>query len=182
MDSNDINIEDLTFQPYLSKEEIRERVRILGKMISEDYEGQNIEIIVILKGAIMFAADLMREISIPNRLHFAKCSSYSGTESTGEVQIEMDKTIDLSEKSVLIIEDIIDTGKTLLDFIDHLNQFGPMDISIATLLFKKKKANFQYPVNYCGFIIDDQFVVGYGMDYNQKGRELPEIYVKQDSA
>ena len=173
-------IGDLEFSPYISEQDIINRIRVLANMINDDYDGQIVDIIVILKGAFIFGADLIRNLKIPHRIHFAQCSSYEGTRSTGNVKICMDNDVDLKGCQIIIVEDIIDTGQTLLDFISYLNDSDPLDISIAALLHKHKVSNFPYPVDYCGFKIDDNFVVGYGMDYNEEGRNLPDILVIAD--
>lgn len=173
-----IQLNDLTFEPYISEQEIQERIRILGMMINENYQNTtNLTIVVLLKGAFVFAADLLREINVPHTLHFVTCSSYEGTESTGQVKIQIHDKLEIKNNRILIVEDIIDTGKTLLDFVAVLNEHEPLDISIVTLLNKMKATDFPYPVEYCGFKIDDDFVVGYGMDYNEQGRNLRDVYI-----
>lgn len=173
-----IQLKDLTFEPYIYEQEIQDRIRILGMMINENYQNtSNLNIIVLLKGAFVFAADLLREIDIPHTLHFVTCSSYEGTKSSGNVKIQIHDTLEIKNNRILIVEDIIDTGKTLLDFVGVLNEHEPLDISIVALLNKMKATDFPYPVDYCGFKIDDDFVVGYGMDYDEAGRNLRDIYI-----
>ena len=171
-----IHIKDLSFRPFITKEEIAHKVSELGQKISEDYKGERPLIIAILNGAFIFAADLMREINIECEITFVKLASYEGTNSTGNVKtmIGMDK--DLSGRKVIIVEDIVDTGKTLFEFLPVLREKDPASIAIATLLFKSEELKYPLELDYIGFDIPSKFVVGYGLDYDSLGRELDAIY------
>ncbi len=171
----------VTGKPLLSSEQISQRVKELGNMISEDYEGKNLIAVGILKGAFMFFSDLVKTIRVPLSLDFMIASSYLGTSSTEEVHIKRDIEDDLSDKHVLLIEDIIDTGITLNYIREHVLARSPESVKICALLDKKERRQVEVPVDYRGFEIPNEFVVGYGLDYNDMFRNLPYISIFKKS-
>ena len=161
-----------------TKEEIEEIVKVLGKKITEDYKGKNLFLITVLKGAVVFLGDLMRAIEMPCEIEFMVLSSYgSGTTSTGSVKIVKDIDLPLEGKDVLIVEDILDTGFTLSFLVDLLKSRNPKSIEICTLLDKPDRRKVEISAKYTGRKIPDEFVVGYGLDYDEKYRNLPFIGV-----
>jgi hypoxanthine phosphoribosyltransferase len=167
---------DLTFTDYLSAQQIAERVSALGAEINADFENKNPLFLCILNGSFMFASDLYKNITTPSEISFVKLASYKGTTSTGTVvnMIGLDK--DLYQRHVVIIEDIVDTGKTLFEFLPTIQHQQPASITICTLLQKPEALKHDLDVKYIGFAIPNKFVVGYGLDYDGYGRNLPEIY------
>jgi len=160
----------------LSEEEVVGRIKELGEQISKDYEGKEILLICILKGASFFACDLAKRITVPVMIDFMKVSSYgSGTVSTGDVKIIQDLSDSIEGKNVIIVEDIIDSGNTLNSLPKVLMQRNPASIRLCTLLDKPSRREVEVKVDYVGFKIPDDFVVGYGLDYDQKYRNLPYI-------
>lgn len=160
----------------LKEEEIETRVRELGKLITEDYKGKNLFIIGVLKGANVFLSDLIRRIELPLEIDFMAVSSYGySTESSGVVRIIKDLETDIHQKDVLIVEDIIDTGLTLKYLYDNLKSRNPSSLKICTLLDKPERRKVHLEVDYVGFKIPDEFIVGYGIDYAEKYRNLPYI-------
>lgn len=159
-----------------SAEEIKTRVAKLGKILTEDYKNKNPLLICPLKGSIMFFSDIVREIKIPCEIDFMTVSSYnSNTVSSGEIKILKDLTENINGRHVLIIEDIIDTGLTLYNLKKMLSGRNPESLKICTLLDKPSRRIADIKGDYCGFVIPDKFVVGYGMDLNEKYRNLPFI-------
>lgn len=159
-----------------SAEEIKTRVAELGKILTEDYKNKNPLLICPLKGSIMFFSDIVREIKIPCEIDFMTVSSYnSNTVSSGEIKVLKDLTENINGRHVLIIEDIIDTGLTLYNLKKMLSGRNPESLKICTLLDKPSRRIADIKGDYCGFVIPDKFVVGYGMDLNEKYRNLPFI-------
>lgn len=159
-----------------SAEEIKTRVAELGKILTEDYKNKNPLLICPLKGSVMFFSDIVREINIPCEIDFMAVSSYnSNTVSSGEIKILKDLTENINGRHVLIIEDIIDTGLTLYNLKKMLSGRNPESLKICTLLDKPSRRVADITGDYCGFVIPDKFVVGYGMDLNEKYRNLPFI-------
>jgi hypoxanthine phosphoribosyltransferase len=175
--NNDMN-NDIA-KVLISEEQLQAKVAELGAQISRDYEGKDLLLVSILKGSVVFMADLMRAITEPCSIDFMVVSSYGGanTTSTGLVKIVKDLDQDLSGKDVLIVEDIIDSGRTLSYLIDILKKRNPNSIRLCTLLDKPERRVKDVKVDYCCFNIPDEFVVGYGLDYAQKYRNLPFIGV-----
>ena len=162
----------------ISKEQIAEKVACLGEEISRDYMDKNLIVVGILKGAIVFFADLIREITVPMYLDFMAASSYgSSTESSGIVRILKDLDRSVEGKHILIVEDIIDTGLTIKYIIENLESRRPESVKVCALLDKPARRKTQVTAHYNGFVIPDEFVVGYGLDCNEKYRNLPGIYV-----
>lgn len=164
-----------------TREEIQKKVQELGKIISNDYKGKKLILVGILKGAVPFMADLMREIDLDLEYDFMDVSSYSGTTSVGEVRILKDISTHIEGKDVLFVEDIIDTGLTLSYLTDLFKSRAANSVAITTLLSKPKRRKIDIYVKYIGYEIEDKFVVGYGMDYNEKFRSLPYIGVLDES-
>ncbi len=162
----------------LSEADIRARVREMGQAIARDYQGRSLVVIGVLKGSFVFLADLVRAIDLPLTVEFLGVSSYQGgTETTGEVRITLDSSKPLAGKHVLVVEDIIDTGLTMKFLLENLAARHPAGIRVATLLEKPSRAKVKVPIDYKGFVIDDRFVVGYGLDWGEKYRNLPFIGV-----
>ena len=162
----------------LTEEQLHDKVCELGAQISRDYEGKNLLLVSVLKGSVLFMADLMRAISIPASVDFMSVSSYgSGTKNSGVVKIIKDLDIPLEGYDLLIVEDILDSGKTLEYIIEMLEARNPRSIKICTLLDKPDRRQVDISPDYSGFVIPDEFVVGYGLDYAEKYRNLPYIGV-----
>jgi len=160
----------------ISEEQIQARIRELGEQISQDYEGRSVLLLCILKGAVLFLADLARSLSVECELDFMAVSSYgSSTSSSGVVRIVKDLDAPIVDKHVLVVEDIVDSGLTLTYLLKNLAARGPASLEIATLLAKPGRANRELPVRYVGFEIPDDFVVGYGLDHAQRYRNLPYL-------
>lgn len=166
---------DKYFAPFISKEEISDKVSEIAASINKDYQGKQPIFIAILNGSFVFAADLFKQLTISAEISFVKLSSYNGISSTGSVATAIGLEKNLSNKDVVIIEDIIDTGKTLNDFLPEINKQGPSSVSICTLLHKKASTMYPIQIDYVGFEIPDRFVVGYGLDYNGFGRNINEL-------
>lgn len=162
----------------VKKEEISEIVKKLGKQISQDYEGKNPILITVLKGAFIFMADLVREVTIPCTLDFMAVSSYGGgTETSGKVRIIKDLETNIEGKDVIIVEDILDSGVTLSHLIELLNARKPRSIKICTLFEKPDRHKVEIDVAYQGTVVPNEFIVGYGLDYAEKYRNLPDVCV-----
>lgn len=167
----------------ISEEEIQKKVRELGARITEDYKDKNLIVVGVLKGAIIFLADLVKSITIPLTLDFMAVSSYgSSTETSGVVRILKDLDSSIEGMDVLIVEDIIDSGLTLSYLYENLKSRGPNSIKICALLDKPERRKVDVKADYIGFTIDDEFVVGYGLDFAEKYRNLPEICVLKPEA
>lgn len=163
----------------ISEEDVNKKISEIAAQISKDYEGKEVHLICILKGGVFFTCELAKRITVPVSLDFMSVSSYgSGTESSGVVKIIKDLDEPLAGKHVVIVEDIIDSGRTLAYLIEILKQRNPLDIRLCTLLDKpERRVKKQVKVDYTCFVIPDEFVVGYGLDYDQKYRNLPYIGV-----
>ena len=172
-----VTLKDKTFEVYLKESEIKERLKTIGRQISKNFNGQDLVVLGVLNGSFIVMADLCREIrGVSVETTFLKISSYSGTESTGIVKEIIGLPEDLQDKNILIVEDIVDTGVSMNYLLHRLENEKPRSISIMTLLFKPEAFRFNYQLHYVGFEIPNKFVVGYGLDYDGLGRELPEIY------
>ena len=177
-----IKLHDKFFDTYLSEQEIQEKIRSIAEQINKDYEGRRPLFIAILNGSFMFAADLFKYISIEAEICFIKLASYRGMKSTGNIITAIGLDQDLYGREVVIIEDIVDTGKTLNEFLPKLDHQQPKSLKIASLLHKPEATKFPLKIDYVGFSIPDKFVVGYGLDYDGLGRNLKEIYQLADQA
>jgi hypoxanthine phosphoribosyltransferase len=164
--------------PLYSAEQIATRVRELGAQISRDYAGRNLVLVCVLKGSFVFASDLARSIDLPLRIDFLGVRSYGeGTESSGVVQITQDLSRPIEHEDVLLVEDIVDTGLTVAHLMNLLHTRAPASIKVCALLHKPSRARVAVAVDYLGFTIEDRFVVGYGLDYGERYRNLPYIGV-----
>lgn len=162
----------------VSEQELHNKVTELGAQISRDYEGKQLLLVSVLKGSVVFMADLMRAITIPARIDFMSVSSYgSGTRSLGVVKIIKDLDLNIEGYDLLIVEDILDSGNTLSYLKENLNSRGPKSIRICTLLDKPERRTADVKADYVGFQVPDEFVVGYGLDFDEKYRNLPFIGV-----
>ena len=171
-----LHIHDKDFIPYLSQAEIEEAIKKLGEQLSVEYDGKFPLFIPILNGAFMFAAELFKHVNIPCEICFIKLASYKGTTSAGHVITSIGLDTDVKDKHIIILEDILDTGKTLSNFLPQLHNMSPATLKIAALLHKPEATIYNVPLDYNGFKIPDKFVVGFGLDYNGLGRNIPAIY------
>lgn len=175
-----VTIHDKQFIPYIESAELHKRIHEMAKQINENFKGKRPIFLAILNGSFMFAADIFRQIEVEAEICFVRLSSYAGTHSTGEVVTAIGLDKDIHNRHVILLEDIIDTGRTLTAFLPSLHEKKPASVSIATLLFKPDAAQFKVPIDYCGFRIPNLFVLGYGLDYNGLGRNLPGLYQLRD--
>ncbi len=171
-----MKINDLTFKPFISKSRVKRRVRQLAEQINADYQGKNPVFIPILNGSFMFASDLMKHVSLRCRICFVKVSSYSGTASTGQLKTLIGVDESFFNQDLIIIEDIIDSGLTLQKIVSELQSLGARTVEIVSLLRKQPARDKNVPVKYVGFEIENEFVLGYGLDYDGLGRNTAEIY------
>lgn len=171
-----IKVHDKSFETYLSAETIEKRIAELAADINKEYAGRRPLFIAILNGSFMFASDLFKHLDIEAELCFIKLASYKGMKSSGNVVTSIGLDDDLFGKEVIIVEDIVDTGKTLYNFLPKLQHQQPKSLKIAALLHKKEATTYPIRPDYVGFEIPDKFVVGYGLDYDGLGRNLKEIY------
>ena len=171
-----ITVHDKLFETYLSEEMIQEQVKRIAEQINKDYAGKRPLFIAILNGSFMFASDIFKQLSLEAEICFIKLASYKGMKSSGKVVSTIGLEEDIFGKDVIIVEDIVDTGKTLHHFLPKLLHQQPKSLKIATLLHKPEATEFQLTLDYVGFSIPNKFVVGYGLDYSGLGRNLKEIY------
>ena len=171
-----IQVHDKKFQPYLKAEDITAQIAKLAAQINIDYEGKCPLFIAILNGSFMFAADLFKELTIEAEICFIKLASYKGTKSTGNVITSIGLDEPLKDRHVIIVEDIVDTGKTLFEFLPQLTNQQPLSLKIAALLHKPDALKYPLTVDYLGFSVPNKFLLGYGLDYDGLGRNLKEIY------
>lgn len=175
-----IQVLDKRFTTFLSAGSIQERIREMAEQINTDYKGKEVTFVVILNGAFMFAGDLLKHIELACEISFVKVSSYKGTESSGRVDEIIGLTNDIADRDVIVVEDIVDTGITMDKIVKILNANGCRSLKIASLLFKPDAFNGKNSPHYTGFSIENKFVVGYGLDYNEHGRNLDTIYQLTD--
>lgn len=171
-----VKVHDKSFGIYLSEETIQQRIKELAAKINKDYAGKRPFFVAILNGSFMFASDLFKQLTIDAELCFIKLASYKGMKSSGNVVTSIGLDDDLFGKDVIIVEDIVDTGKTLHNFLPRLLHQQPRSLKIVTLLHKSEATQFPLALAYIGFDIPDKFVVGYGLDYDGLGRNFKEIY------
>lgn len=179
-DNSTISLEDKDFVPYISAEEIASKIEALASLINQDYAEKQPIILCILSGSFIFTADLVRKLSIPHTIEFVRYSSYSGTSSTGQISKILGLRTDIKDQDIVIVEDIIDTGFTISTAIRELYVSEPKSVKVASLLFKPDALKHEVPLDYIGFEIPNKFVVGYGLDYNELGRNIPGIYQLKD--
>lgn len=171
-----VKLHDKTFSVYLSEDAIQQKVKDLAQKISEEYKDMRPLFIAILNGSFMFAADVFKHLTIEAEICFIKLASYKGLKSSGQVITAIGLDQDLYDRDVVILEDIVDTGKTLHEFLPQLHHQQPRSFAIVTLLHKSEATRFPITIAHVGFDIPDKFVVGYGLDYDGLGRNLKEIY------
>lgn len=171
-----IRVHDKQFEPYLTAAEIAARIAVVAKQINQDYAGKKPLFIAILNGSFMFASDLFKEITIDAEICFIKLASYKGTKSTGHVITAIGLDMDIIGREIIIIEDIVDTGKTLSEFLPQIHHQQPASVKIVALLHKPDALVYPVKIDYLGFSIPNKFVVGYGLDYDGLGRNIREIY------
>jgi hypoxanthine phosphoribosyltransferase len=175
-----IKVHDKYFETYLSEEVIQQKIKELAAAIDKDYQTKRPLFIAILNGSFIFAADLFKHLTVNAEICFIKLASYKGTRSTGHVITAIGLDHDLYNRDVLIVEDIVDTGKTLNTFLPQLEHQHPASLKIVALLHKSEATEYSIPIHYTGFVIPNKFVVGYGLDYDGLGRNLKEIYQLAD--
>lgn len=173
---SNITVHGKSFEPYINASSIAEKVAAIAEALNNDYNGKKPLFVAILNGSFMFASDLFKYIKIDAEICFIKLASYKGTKSTGHVITAIGLDTDLYNRHVVIIEDIVDTGKTLSAFLPQLKYQQPASLKIAALLHKPEAMVFPLKIDYLGFTIPNDFVVGYGLDYDGLGRNIPEIY------
>jgi hypoxanthine phosphoribosyltransferase len=172
-----VTIHDKVFEPFLSSLELSGRVDQLAIQINRDYEAQNPIFVVVLNGAFMFASDLLKKITIPCEVSFVKVSSYTQMGSSGTVKELVGLNRPVNDRQVIVVEDIVDTGLTMSRLVKQLSDAGARDVHVATLLHKPAALQLPLQLRYVGFEIENRFVVGYGLDYDEQGRNLDAIYV-----
>ncbi|NCD69351.1 hypoxanthine phosphoribosyltransferase [Mucilaginibacter agri] len=173
-----VKVADLKFEPLIEEDTIKQRIAVLGEQISKEYEGKLPVFLGVLNGSFLFIADLVREVTTPCEVTFTKLASYfGGTVSSLTVRSDIELSIDISNRDVIIVEDIIDSGNTLAYLIERLKVFNPASLKVCTLLSKTDAIEIHMPeLTYIGFEIANEFVVGYGLDYKEQGRNLKSIY------
>jgi hypoxanthine phosphoribosyltransferase len=171
-----IRVHDKDFEPYLPAEQIIEKIRGIAGKMDTDYAGKKPLFVAILNGSFMFASDLFKEITIEAEICFIKLASYKGTKSTGQVITAIGLDTDMHGRHVIILEDIVDTGKTLSEFLPQLEHQQPASLKIAALLHKPEATVYPIKVDYLGFSVPNKFLLGYGLDYDGLGRNMPSIY------
>ena len=171
-----VKVLDKEFSLYIPQEKIEANIQTVADQINHDMDGKNPLFLVVLNGAFMFASELFKRLTIPCEISFVKLSSYTGTKTTSVVRELIGLDHSLEGRHVVIVEDIVDTGNTMNYTIRKLKDLNANDVRIATLFFKPKSFRYDYPINYKAMDIDNEFIVGYGLDYDQQGRNLPDIY------
>jgi hypoxanthine phosphoribosyltransferase len=174
-----IKIHDKLFEPFILSDEIDNRIKFIAADIRDEYADKNPLFLAVLNGAFILAADLLRQIPFQSEISFVKISSYLGTQSTENIKELIGFTENLTNRHVIIIEDIIDTGLSMKHILDQVSSYQPASVRVATLLWKKAALKHPVRIDYVGFEIENKFVVGYGLDYDGIGRNLPHIYVEQ---
>lgn len=176
-----VNVNGEEFRVYLTHEEIQQRIKKMGQEISKDYRDKKPIFIGVLNGAYIFLADLMRYVSIPCEVDFLKLSSYGDEKvSSGQVHDLKEIDADIKGRHVIVVEDIVDTGLSMNYMVNKLNQFKPASLTVATMLQKSDATRYDVQIDYVGFKIPDLFVLGYGLDYAQEGRNLAQIYILEE--
>ena len=175
-----VKIKDLTFKTFIPESQIQQRVKAVAEKINKDLDGKNPLLLAVLNGSFVFAADLIRNITIPCEISFVKLASYQGTTSTGKIKEVIGLNEDLTGRTVVIVEDIVDTGFTMKRMIETLGTRHPESIHICSLLVKPDKLQVPLNIEYAAIEIPNDFIVGYGLDYDQQGRQLRDIYTIVD--
>jgi len=172
-----IKLHDKSFKPYLTGNEIQGHIKQLASRINADYQNKLPLFIAVLNGSFMFASDLLKNICVDCEISFVKLASYQGTQSTGSVKTLIGQDVPMENRNIIIIEDIVDTGKTLYEFLPIIRSQNPASVEIASLLVKPEALKYDVNVKYRGLEIPNDFIVGYGLDYDGLGRNLNDIYV-----
>ena len=175
-----VKIKDKSFRISIPETEIKRHVKALAEQMSKDLEGKNPLFLAVLNGSFIFAADLMREMTIPCEITFVKLASYQGTTSTGKVHEVIGINENLSGRTVVIVEDIVESGHTMKRMMEQIGTRNPSSVQICTLFFKPEKLQEELALDYVAFCIPDDFIVGYGLDYDQGGRGLKHVYTIVD--
>jgi hypoxanthine phosphoribosyltransferase len=173
-----IQVHQRNFEPFILSDAIALRVKAIAQQIGNEYEGKNPLFLAVLNGAFIFAADLLREFSFQSEISFVKISSYSGTQSTEEIKELIGFTENLEGRHIVVVEDIIDTGLSMQHILQQVSNLNPASVKVATLLVKREAVKVPVQIDYVGFEIESKFVLGYGLDYDGLGRNLPHIYVE----
>lgn len=177
-----VKYKGLTFVPYLENEKIESRIKELGRQITEECAGKKPLFLCVLNGAFPFAADLFRSVELPDaEITFIRLKSYEGTSSTGVVKEVLGLTEEIEGRSVIVIEDIVDTGKTIRRLVDDLKKKNPLEVKVATLLFKPQSLQADVKPDYVGFEIPSDFIIGFGLDLDGLARNLPDIWVLSEA-
>jgi hypoxanthine phosphoribosyltransferase len=171
-----IEVGNLKFAKYIDANTIETKVQEIADSIREDYHEKYPMFLVVMNGAFIYAADLIRKLDFPCELNFVRIKSYHGIESTGKIDIYMPPNIDLKDRHLIIVEDIIDTGNTMAAFIPELERYNPKSIKLTSVLIKPEAHKHDIVTDYPGFVIPNKFVVGYGLDYDGMGRNLKDLY------
>lgn len=177
-----IRVHDLSFRPYITYEEIEKQVKRIAEQIDNDYQGKRPLFIAILNGSFMFASELFKNLSLEAEISFIKLASYKGTRSTGNVITSIGLDESLKDRHLIVLEDIVDTGKTLGAFLPQLHNQQPASVRVAALLQKPEALEHQLSVDYLGFSVPNKFLLGFGLDYDGLGRNLRDIYQLEDKA
>jgi hypoxanthine phosphoribosyltransferase len=175
--NNKITLQDKTFKVMITAEEIDAAVERVAQQLNERYAGRTPVFLGVLSGSFHFLSDLVRKIDFESQVTFVKLSSYNGTESTGNVTQQLGIDIDIEGRDIIIVEDIVETGHSMSYLLDYLRAKRPASVAICTLFFKPDKFLYNYKIDYTALSIGNEFIVGYGLDYNQLGRNLKDIYV-----
>lgn len=176
-----LKVHDKYFVPYIPEAELMQRIKDLAANIDEDYQDKKPLFIAILNGSFMFAADMFKHITIESEICFIKLASYKGTKSTGQVITAIGLDTDIVGRHVIVLEDIIDTGKTMSEFLPQLHNQQPASLKVATLLHKPEATTYPINIDYLGFSVPNKFLLGYGLDYDGLGRNIKEIYQLVDT-
>ncbi len=180
MNESTIKIKEKTFSISIKEDQILKEVKRVAEEINKDYEGKEPIFLAVLNGAFIFAADLMREINLPCEISFVKLASYQGVTSSGEIREVIGLNVDITDRDVIIVEDIVDTGLTMAHMLETLNAHKPKSINICTLLLKPEKLKVALDIRYCCLQIPNDFIIGYGLDYDKYGRNTRDIYTVVD--
>lgn len=178
----EVTYNGLTFCPYITRSQIQERISQIAAQITEEYRGRNPLLLCVLNGAFPFASELFLNIDTDAQIAFIRFKSYEGTASTGVVKEVMGLTDDISGRPVIVVEDIVDTGRTIRHLVDHLKEHNPAEVKIATLLFKPESLRADVHPDYIGFSIPPKFIIGFGLDLDGLARNLQDIYVLKEQA
>ncbi|MCU0426960.1 MAG: hypoxanthine phosphoribosyltransferase [Candidatus Kapabacteria bacterium] len=182
MNTEIIQLHDRQFKKFIAREQIQDAIKRLGTQITDDYNGNEVVFVVVLKGSVLFATDLIREVHLPCTLEFIRAESYGAEmHSSGSVKIAHYTGLDLTGKHVVVLEDIVDTGLTVKQILVHLQDMKPASLKIATLFLKPEVCKGAVETHYVGFEISPLFIVGYGLDYNEHGRNLADVYILHEA-